>query len=127
MDKIAQLEQEKDNSKECKVEIICNSEVYAKKTDSGHILNFYYFISWNSYLKEENTWELALTIYYFYRLVTSFYHDYLKKLIITLSPIDFALLMARPIVKSRVKILNIKQKDDQPAKSNDANKWTKKT
>lgn len=53
MDKIAQLEREKDNSKEYKVEIIYNSEVYAKKTDSGHIPNFYYFMSWKGYLEEK--------------------------------------------------------------------------
>lgn len=42
------------------------------------------------------------------------------------SPIDFALLMARPTVKSGAEISNIKQKGGWLAKANNTNKCTKK-
>lgn len=50
----AQLELNKSDSKEYKIETICNSKVYAKKLDSGNLPGFYYLVFWKSYLKEEN-------------------------------------------------------------------------
>ncbi len=44
------------NGKEYEVEAICDSAVYAKKSDSGHHLpGLYYLVSWKGYPKERNT------------------------------------------------------------------------
>ncbi len=44
------------NGKEYKVEVICNSAVYAKELDSGHHPpGLYYWVLWKGYPKEENT------------------------------------------------------------------------
>lgn len=52
-----QLKFDKDNSQEYKVEIINNSKIYTKKSDSGYLFNLYYLVLWKGYSKEENTWE----------------------------------------------------------------------
>lgn len=43
------------NSKKNKIEEICNSEVYAKESNSGHLLDLYYLVIWKDYSEEENT------------------------------------------------------------------------
>ena len=45
------------NSGEYKVEAIWNSMVYARKSESGHLLGLYYLVSWKGYPDKENTWE----------------------------------------------------------------------
>lgn len=49
------IELDKYNSKEYKVEVICDSEIYVKESNSGHLLDFYYLVLWKVYHKEENT------------------------------------------------------------------------
>lgn len=42
---MSQLEIEDDsNGKKYKIKAICNNEVYAKESNSGHLLDLYYFI-----------------------------------------------------------------------------------
>ena len=47
---------------EYKVEAIRDSAVYARESESGHLLGFYYLVSWKRYPEEENTWEPASTV-----------------------------------------------------------------
>lgn len=69
MDKtMSQLEfesiiQEKSGGKEDKIEVMCNSKVYAKKLNSSHLsADFYYLVLWKGYSEEKNIWEPALAI-----------------------------------------------------------------
>ena len=50
----SQIKLDKGDSKEYKVKAVCNSAVYASKSE-GYLPGFYYFVSWKSYPKEENT------------------------------------------------------------------------
>ncbi len=116
------------DGKKYKVKIICDSVVYAKESDSSHYLpGFYYLVSYKGYTKEENTWKSILAVLHLRKLISTFYHDHLEKLIITSPLIDSASPMARPIVKPRAEALSIKQKQSKSAKDNYANKRVKKT
>ena len=53
-----------DNSKEYKIEAIWDSMIYAKKLEIC-LPTLYYLITWKSYLKEKNTWELVSAIHHF--------------------------------------------------------------
>lgn len=65
MDETAsQIELDKDDNKKYVVDVICNSKVYAKKSDSNHPLGLYYLVSWKSYLDKENHWEPVLAMQY---------------------------------------------------------------
>lgn len=59
---ITQLERDISNSKEYKVETICQSEVYIKKFDNSYLSGFYYFFSCKSSLEEKNTLEQTIAI-----------------------------------------------------------------
>ena len=43
------------DSREYKVEAIWDSAVYARESESGHLLGLYYLVSWQGYPEEENT------------------------------------------------------------------------
>ena len=43
------------NNKEYKMEGICNSVVYAKELEAGHLLGLYYLVSWKGYLEDKST------------------------------------------------------------------------
>lgn len=70
-------------------------------------------------------------ILYFYKLVSTSYCKYYEKLTATFLPINFALSMARPIVKltirPRLDNLNTQQKYDRFAKANGTSKYAKKS
>ena len=54
--KTSQLEfEDNDKSEEYEFEAICNSEVYAKESESGQFPSLYYLISWKNFLEEKNT------------------------------------------------------------------------
>lgn len=57
-----QIEQNKDNNKEYKVDAICKGKIYMKTQDSSYLSDLYYLVSWKSYLEEKNIWEPALAI-----------------------------------------------------------------
>ncbi len=92
------------DGEEYEVEAICDSAVYAKKSDSSHLLGLYYLVSWKGYLKEENTREPALTVLHLCKLISTFHHDYPERPTATSLPIDSAPPMVRPIVKPRAEI-----------------------
>ena len=37
-----------------KVEVIWNSAIYTKESESGYFLGLYYLVFWKSYLEEKN-------------------------------------------------------------------------
>ena len=59
-------------SGEYEMKAIYNSAVYARESESGHLLELYYQVSLKGYLEEENTWELALAIQYIRKFISSF-------------------------------------------------------
>lgn len=107
-------------SGEYKVKTICNSTVYTKESEGGHLSELYYLISWKSYSKEKNTWEPTSTIQHLQRLVTIFHKKYSEKLTTNSTLVDTIL----PIIKPTVKFT---KKWDQPAKASGTNKRTKKS
>ena len=56
-EEVGQMEFDADDNEsgEYKVEAIRDSAVYARKSESGHLLGLYYLVLWKRYPKEENT------------------------------------------------------------------------
>ena len=108
-------------SGEYKVEAIWDSAVYVRESESGHLLGFYYLVSWKGYPEEKNTWEPVSVVQHLKKLISSFHKDYPEKLTTTSSAIDTALPIARPTI---MPIEPLKQKREQPA--NSTNKRVKK-
>ena len=44
-----------DNNKEYELEGICDSTVYARESEVGHLPGFYYLVSWKDYSKDKST------------------------------------------------------------------------
>ena len=112
-----------DDSKECKIEAIWDSAVYAMESESGHLPGLFYLITWKGYPEKENIWEPVLAVQYFRKLISSFHKNHPKKPTTTSLPVNSALPMARPTIKPTTKSTT-KQKRDRPA--NSANKRAKK-
>ena len=98
MDK-CMMELETGDSKEYEVKAICNSAVYANKSESGLRPGLYYLVVWKGFPKKENTWELLLGVQQLKKLISCFHKEHLKKPTATFLPINFTPLMASPIVK----------------------------
>ncbi len=99
------------DGEEYEVEAICDSAVYPKKSDSGHHLpDLYYLVSWKAYYEEKNTWEPALTMLHFCKLISTFRRDHPEKPTAIFPPIDSASVMARPTVKPKAEASSTKQK-----------------
>ena len=112
-------------SKEYKVKAIWDSTVYAKESESGHLLGFYYLISWKRYPEKKNTWELASAVQHLRKLISSFYKDHSDKVTATSLAINTASPMTRPTIRLTVKFFKpSKQKQGRPA--NNTNKRAKK-
>ena len=90
------LEFKPDDDKEYEVEAIRDSAVYARESESGHLLGFYYLVSWKGYPEEENTWQPASVVQHFKKLISSFHKDHPDKPTTTFPTIDTALPMASP-------------------------------
>ena len=108
------LEFEPGDNKKYEVKAIRNSVVYARESESGHLLSLYYLVSWKRYLEEENTWELASAGQHLRKLISLFHKDHLDKLTATSPTIDTAPPMARPTVRL---IKPLKRKRRQPTES----------
>ena len=103
------------------MEVIWDSAVYAKESESGHLPDLYYLVSWKGYPKEENTWEPASAVQHLRKLISLFHNDHPDKPTATFPAINTAPSMARPTVKPTEPL---KQKREQPA--NSTNKRAKK-
>ena len=96
------------DDKEYKVEAILDIIVYSKE-ENGHLPGLYYCVVWKDYLKKENTWKSSLVIIHFRKLVSNFHKNYPEKPTAISSPLDSALLMAKPTIQ-----LSTKRKQGQP-------------
>ena len=114
-----------DDSGEYKVEVIRDSAVYGKESESDHLPGFHYLVSWKRYLEEENIWKPASMVQHLRKLISLFYKDHPDKPTTTFLATDTLPPMARPTVRPTVKPTNPpKQKWGQPV--NSINKQTKK-
>ena len=119
-----QLELDAGDKKKYKVKIIWDSAVYARESKSGYLSGIYYLVLWEGYPKEENTWEPALAIQHFRKLISSFYKNHSDKSTANFPAINTAPPMARLIVRLTVKSTKPpKQKRGRPA--NNTNKQAK--
>ena len=50
------------DNKEYKVGGICNSVVYARESEAGHLLGLYHLVSWKGYPEDESTQEPASVV-----------------------------------------------------------------
>ena len=66
------------DDKEYKVEGICNSAIYTRKSEAGHLPGLYYLVSWKRYLKDKNTREFILVVQYHRKLGSTFYKSQLN-------------------------------------------------
>ena len=112
-----------DNSKEYEVEAIWDIAVYAMKLESDHLPRLYYLVAWKGYSKKKNTWEPVLAVQYLRKLISLFHKDHQKKPTAIFPPVNFALPIAKLIIKPTAKSTT-KQKQGRPA--NSANKQAKK-
>ena len=88
-----------DENGEYEVEAIQDSKVYARGSESGHLLGLYYLVSWKEYPEEENTWEPVSAVQHLKKLISSFYKNHPDKSTATSPAIDTTLPMARPTAK----------------------------
>ncbi len=57
------IELDNGDKEEYEIKVICNGEVYAKKSNNSHHLpGLYYLVLWKGYSEEENIWKLVLAI-----------------------------------------------------------------
>ena len=78
------------NNEEYEVENICDSAVYARELEVGHLPGLYYLVSWKSYSEDESTWEPASAVQHLRKLVNTFHKDHPNKPIATSLLIDLA-------------------------------------
>ena len=90
---------ESGNDKEYEVETIQDSVVYVRESESDHLPDFCYLVSWKGYLEEENTWEPASAVQHLRKLISLFHKDHPDKPTVTSPAIDTAPLIASPIVR----------------------------
>ena len=122
VDKIAtELDASDDDSGEYKVEVIRNSAVYTRESESGHLPGLYYLILWKKYPEKENTWEPTSAIQHLRKLISSFYKDHPNKPTVTSPTIDTKPPIARLTVTPTKPL---KQKRGRP--TNSTNKRAKK-
>lgn len=75
----------------------------------SQLLKLYNLVSWKSYIETKNTQKPILAFLYLQKIINTLYKYYLKKLIMILSSIDFALPMTKSSIQLRT---TSKQKQD---------------
>ena len=86
------------DDKKYKIKAIQDSVVYTKK-NTQTLTNAILFGCIKKLSKKKNTREPVSAIMYLWKIVSIFYKTHLEKLIIISAPLDFALPIAKPIVK----------------------------
>ena len=86
------------DSGEYKLKAICYSVVYTIESAS-HLPKLDYLVSWKSYSKKENIWELYSIIQHLRKFVSLFYKNHFDKPTAISETINTAPLIAKPTVK----------------------------
>lgn len=86
-------------SREYKIKAIWDSPIYAKKSESGHLLELYNLVSWKGYPKKENIWEPISAGQHLRKFISLFYKDHLNKLTVIFAAINTVLLITRLTIK----------------------------
>ena len=118
---MTELDPGDNDSREYKVEVIRDSTVYVRESESDHLPGLYYLVSCKGYLEEENTWEPASAVQYLRKLISLFYKDHPDKPTATSLAIDTTPPIVRPTVK-----INKPSKQKQRWSANSTNKRAKK-
>ena len=102
-----------DNEK-YELEGICDSAVYARESEAGHLPGLYYLVSWKGYPKDKSTWEPASAVQHFRKLVSTFHKNHSDKPTAISPPIDLASPMAKRTAPPNI---NGKRKCSRPVGS----------
>ncbi len=65
------------------------------------MLDLYYLVLWIDYLKKKNTWEPLAVVMHLWKLINTFYKEYLEKPMAISLLLDSTLLIARSIVPKK--------------------------
>ena len=96
------------------MEGICDSAIYTRESEVGHLPSLYYLVSWKGYPEDKSTWEPVSEVQHLRKLVSIFHKDYLNKLTATSPPMDLAPPIAKRTAPPNV---NGKRKRGQPVGS----------
>ena len=88
---------------EYKVEVIWDSMVYVRESESSYLPGFYYSVSKKRYLEEKNTWKPTSTVQHLKKLISLFYKDHPDKPIAK----SLAINSISPIVRPGVKLTKL--------------------
>lgn len=92
------------------------------------LLGLYNLVLWNDDPEEENTWEYALAVLYFCKIISIFNYDYPKKAIATYLPIALISPITKPTIKLKSGVeASTKQKYSWHFIANGFSKGTKKS
>ena len=69
---LAKLDAGGNDSNEYEVEAICDSAVYARESEPGHLPGLYYLVFWKGYPEEKNTWEPVSAVQHLRKLISLF-------------------------------------------------------
>lgn len=112
------------NSKNYKVEVVCDSAVYVRESENN-LSGFYYLLSWKNYPEGENTWKSAVAAQYLQRLLSIYHKKNLERFMAIFKPINTISPIAR--LSRSPKLMTTKKKQGQSTKASDTNKHTKKS
>lgn len=70
---VIKLDVGNNKNKEYKVKVICNNATYRKESKLDHLLEAYYFMSWNNYPEEKKISVRYLAVQYLKKLINLFY------------------------------------------------------
>lgn len=97
-----ELELDTRENKKYNVQLINNSTVYTKFA-RGELQELCYIVFWKDHSSNRDIWKLVKALVHLWKMINVFYQDHLKKLIVTSLLLDFALFMAKQMVKPSTK------------------------